>query len=219
MTSRELEQSPSGRHRTDSQLPGLGNGRIVLLAIAAIVVVHAHSLFLCSGKFELLSLVERGYAQPEAIDEYSVQHGERASGRLELLFRIVLVVGFSLWWRDRIRIWRLVRDDAPTVGWGIASWFVPFANWFVPFDHLCRFARDFGVRVPIRLWQIGFVCMQVFGASTALLAMKIQDARDLRLIWYMLMIEDVITIVAGLAMSCVVIGLSQRTQRTERGRV
>jgi len=216
MNATQASQVADDRSLIRERLPVLGNGRIALLAVAAIVVVRVHDLYLYPGLFDLLRLVEGGYAPPEALDEYLVEHGADSTPMWEVLFRMVLVVGLMLWWSARIRYWRTVREDAPTVGWGVACWFIPFANWFVPFGHMRQFAAECAVRVPVRLWQIGFVCTQIAGASTTLSKLKISDADSLRRAWFFGVAESLISILTLLAMSWVLIGLSRSARRVAR---
>lgn len=189
-----------------------GSGQVALLAILAGVAHSAYGLYLYLRVLELLRQVESGRAPLEAAHEYLFAHGAYSAWMWAAAADTVLLVSFMLWWSARVRLWRTVRSDAPTVRWSIACWFVPIVGWLTPFRHMRRFASDFGARAPTRLWQIGTICGHIaFVFSTALYS-EVCDVETYRRYCYSVVVSNTVQILSLLAMSGVLVGLSRRVR-------
>jgi hypothetical protein len=189
---------------------------LLLGMLFAIVLGRLYDLSLYSEQFELLRLVEQGYAPGEALDEFGTERGERLRATLELIFRTVVVVSLLVWWRSVLRNWRQRSERAPTSVWGALCWFVPFANWFVPFDFLRAYAKCIGRSAPVTAWQIFFAFMQIAGGLSAFLSGALSDAQSIRNYWYALITEDIFTICAASCMALVVLMLDKPGQPGSR---
>lgn len=189
-----------------------GSGQVALLAILTVVALCAYDLYLYLRALELLRQVEGGRAPLAAVDEYLFAHGAYSVWIWWACAQLVLLLSFMLWWSARVRLWRTVRTDAPTVRWSIACWFVPIVGWLTPFRHLRRFASDFDARAPTRLWQLAAFCSDIASVSSAALGSEIYDVDTFRRYCYSVVVSCIVTILSLLTMSRVIVGLSRRAR-------
>jgi|GEM_PF-3839251 len=189
-----------------------GSGQIALLAILVGVAHSAYGLYLHLRVLELLRQVESGRAPLEAANEYLFAHGAYSAWMWAAAGNTVLLVSFMLWWSARVRLWRTVRADAPTVRWSIACWFIPIVGWLTPFRLMRRFASDFDARAPTRLWQISAFCSDIAFVSSAALSSEVCDVETYGRYCYSVVVSCIVQILSLLAMSGVLVGLSRRVR-------
>lgn len=123
------------RQTLPSDLPGAGLGLATLIVLAVCLVLNVLLVMQFASRFEILDALSRGQAR----QAQTLEDGYRIRGIILIIFWLVLhiacVVLFCVWiWRAYANLYLFGVDDLRfSPGWGVASWFLPFANLALPF--------------------------------------------------------------------------------------